>query len=150
MGGRSVFFLPWTPYERRGELYGASTLSVCLCRPGLETQLSFRTRLLDSAAYGLPSVSLEGGGLARDLSAAGAGTCVRDADGLREAIRGYLRDDVRRKEASRRAREFAEGFSWSRVALPIAEFFERPSISGRLDFPERRPRPAFRLLRRGR
>lgn len=147
---RSVFFLPWTPYDRRGELYVASTLSVCLCRPGLETQLSFRTRLLDAAAYGLPSVSLEGGGLARDLSAAGAGACVGDADGLREAIRAYLRDGARRKEASRRAREFAGGFSWSRVALPLAEFFEHPSISSRLDFPERRPRPAFRLLRRGR
>ena len=147
---RSIFFLPWTPYARRGELYGACALAVCLCRPGLETRLSFRTRLLDAAAFGLPSVSIEGGGLARDLAAAGAGECVRDAGGLRESVRGYLRNAARRLRASERAKEFAAGFTWGRVARPLLEFFERPSVAARLDFPERRPRPAFRLLRRGR
>ncbi|MGH9442212.1 MAG: hypothetical protein ACRD16_08035, partial [Thermoanaerobaculia bacterium] len=147
---RSVFFLPWTPYERRGELYGASTLAVCVCRPGLETDLSFRTRLLDSAAYGLPSVVLQGGGLARELSAAGAGASVRDEDGLRGAIGDSLRDERRRGEASARARLFAADYAWGRVARPVVEFFEKPVVSDRLDFPQARPRAPFRLLRRGR
>jgi glycosyltransferase involved in cell wall biosynthesis len=148
--GRSIFFLPWTPYEQRSALYGASSLAVCACRPGLETRLSFRTRLLDAAAFGLPSISIEGGSLARELAASGAGESVNDAAELLESIRAHLRSEPRRREASRRAREFVTAFSWSRVVRPLADFFEHAKIASRLDFPERRSGPAFRLLRRGR
>jgi glycosyltransferase involved in cell wall biosynthesis len=148
--GRSFHFLPWMPYERRGALYGAATAAIALCRPGLETELSFRTRLLDAAAAGLPSVSIHGGGLARRLAEAGAGWTAADAAELRRVLETVLRDGEARNRAAERARRFAEDLAWPRVAAPLAEFFANPRISSRLPFPEARPRPAFRLLRRGR
>lgn len=147
---RSFHFLPWMPYEERGALYGASTAALALCRPGLETELSFRTRLLDAAAAGLPSISIHGGALARRLADAGAGWVAEDAAGLGSALERVLGDPAVRREASQRARRFAEGLAWPLVAAPLARFFENPRVSARLPFPETRPRPAFRLLRRGR
>ena len=148
--GRSFHFLPWMPYEERGALYGAASAALALCRPGLETELSFRTRLLDAAAAGLPSVSIHGGALARRLADAGAGWIVPDAAGLGAALARALGEPSVRQAASERARRFAEGLAWPLVAAPLAEFLENPRVSSRLPFPEARPRPAFRLLRRGR
>jgi glycosyltransferase involved in cell wall biosynthesis len=147
---RSVFFLPWVPYEKRWDLYAASTLSVCCCRPGLETELSFRTRLLDAAAAGLPSVSIGGGGLARRIEEAGAGTSVETSADLERRALELLADPEARAQASRRARRLAEEFTWRRVSAPLAAFLRRAEISRRLPLPEEAPRPAFRLFGKGR
>lgn len=146
---RSWFFLPWTPYSRRGELYAASRAAVCVCRPGLETELSFRTRLLDAAAAGLPSVSVHGGALADRLERAGAGIVAGSAEALREGIARLLRDSSFREKAAASARRLAADFAWERVVAPLAAFFDDPWISARLPFPEAKPRP-FRLLGLGR
>lgn len=148
--GRSVFFLPWTPYERRADLYAAATLALCCCRPGLETELSFRTRLLDAAAAGLPSVTLEGGDLARRLEVSGAGSSAQDAGELVEKIAAYLENPVARSEVSSRARRFAAAYSWKEVAAPLAAFLRRGTVSRRLAFPEEGGRAPFRLFGRGR
>jgi len=147
--GRSWFFLPWTPYARRGALYGAASMAVCVCRPGLETELSFRTRLLDAAAAGLPSISMHGGALAERLQNAGAGFVAGSPDALRDGIARLLREPELREEAARNARAVAADLAWDRVIGPLAAFFEEPRISARLPFPEARPR-TFRLLGRGR
>jgi glycosyltransferase involved in cell wall biosynthesis len=146
---RSIFFLPWAPYERRADIYAASTLAVCTCRRGIETDLSFRTRLLDAAAAGVPSVSLEGGAVARVLEEAGAGFRVRDAAGLEEQVARLLTDMARRGAASERARTFASRFSWPSVVRPLAEFLERARVSRRLPFPEEAARRPFLRLKRG-
>jgi len=146
---RSWFFLPWTPYAERGALYAAARAAVCLCRPGLETDLSFRTRLLDAAAAGLPSISIHGGALARVLADAGAGLTSSSGESLRAGIARLVGDPGFRAAASARARAVAAEFAWERVVGPLAAFFERPRISARLPFPESRPRP-FRILGLGR
>ncbi len=145
---RSWFFLPWMPYARRGALYGAATIAVCVCRPGLETELSFRTRLLDAASAGLPSVSMHGGALAARLQRAGAGIVVESTEALHDGIALLLHDSVLRKTSSESARAVAADLAWDRVVEPLAGFLEEPRISARLPFPEAKPRP-FRLLGRG-
>jgi glycosyltransferase involved in cell wall biosynthesis len=143
---RCVFFLPWTPYDRRGDLYSASTVAACCCRPGLETDLSFRTRLLDAASFGLPSVSIHGGTLARALEAAGAGRCARDEASLERALAAYLGDAELRREASARASRFAADFEWPRVVEPLAAWLRNPVAGSRaLSTP---PTRGSRLFRR--
>ncbi|MEP6801239.1 MAG: hypothetical protein ABJC07_04840, partial [Acidobacteriota bacterium] len=71
--GQSVFFGPWLPYEARADLYAAVDLAVSISSSGLETDLAFRTRLLDAAWGGVPSVSVHGGSIARELEEAGGG-----------------------------------------------------------------------------
>ncbi len=70
--GDSILFSPWLPYASRADLYAAADLLVSITSHGLETELAYRTRLLDAAWGGVPSVTVGGGSLARELVAAGA------------------------------------------------------------------------------
>jgi hypothetical protein len=118
--GGSIVFSPWLPYSSRADLYAASDLAVSIASEGLETELAYRTRLLDAAWGGVPSVAVAGGALARDLAAAGAGLeCRRDAGALSAAISGLLDDGPRRERMAAAAREFAARRSWDRVAAPL-------------------------------
>ena len=62
--GRQVRFEPWRPYQRRYDLAQVSEIAVVTHRPGLETDLSLRTRLVDLLWLGLPVVVTEGGTMA--------------------------------------------------------------------------------------
>ncbi|HEY6066275.1 MAG TPA: hypothetical protein VIY96_08980, partial [Thermoanaerobaculia bacterium] len=59
--GRSIVFSPWIPYSARPDLYAAADVIVSISSEGLETDLAYRTRLLDAAWGGVPSVSVAGG-----------------------------------------------------------------------------------------
>ena len=132
--GGSIVFSPWLTYSSRADLYAASDLAVSIASEGLETELAYRTRLLDAAWGGLPSVAVAGGALARELAAAGAGLeCGRDADALATAISGLLADGPRRERMAAAAREFAGRRSWERVAAPLLAWAQRARVDpGRL------------------
>ncbi|MET0619802.1 MAG: hypothetical protein ABW056_05960 [Thermoanaerobaculia bacterium] len=118
--GRSIVFSPWLPYASRGNLYAASDLAVSIATEGLETELAYRTRLLDAAWGGVPSVAVAGGALARELAAAGAAIeCDRDARALAASVSGLLLDAPRRKSMGEAARTFAAARTWGSVAAPL-------------------------------
>src|SRR5262249_40991654 len=115
--GASIVFAPWQPYASRADLYAAADLAVSIASEGLETELAYRTRLLDAAWGGVPSVSAGGGALARELAAAGAGVeTARDPASLGGAIVRLLSDRGALSLASGAARRFAAGRSWDAVA----------------------------------
>jgi glycosyltransferase involved in cell wall biosynthesis len=138
--GNSIVFSPWLPYADRADLYAACTLLVAISNEGLETELAYRTRLLDAAWGGLPAVSVGGGSLARELAAAGAAVeCARDAEALASAVTARLSETADRERASSAARAFAAGRRWKSVAAPLSTWL----VSARPD-PARRPLPAPR------
>ena len=87
--GRQVLFVPWFPYDARGAVYLEATAAILTHRPGLETDLSLRTRGLDFLWAGLPIVSHRGGAMGQLLSDSGAGLLVDpdDAGGTRRCPR---------------------------------------------------------------
>ena len=118
--GQSIFFSPWQPYAAREDLYAASDAAVSIAPEGLETELAYRTRLLDAAWGGVPSVAVGGGAVARDLARAGAAVeCARDAGALARALAGLLTDGEARARASAAARGFAAARTWRAVAAPL-------------------------------
>ena len=118
--GEAIFFSPWLPYGSRPDLYAASDLAVSIASDGLETELAYRTRLLDAAWGGVPSVAVGGGALGRELARAGGGfECVRGAPGLAERIGGLLGDAAARQKAAAAARAFASSRTWKAVAAPL-------------------------------
>jgi glycosyltransferase involved in cell wall biosynthesis len=145
--GRSVFFSPWLPYAARADLYAASDLAVTISSEGLETELAFRTRLLDAAWGGLPSVSVGGGSLARALEeAGGAFSSAREPSALAGRVADLLSEPDRRARAGEAAARYAASHTWGSVVGPLAAWCRRP----RLD-PNRLPIVAERkgsLLRR--
>jgi glycosyltransferase involved in cell wall biosynthesis len=128
--GRSILFRPWVPYTAREDLYAAADLVVSISSEGLESDLAYRTRLLDAAWGGLPSVSVAGGALARELADAGAGWQVeRSAAAVASAVLAGL--------SSRAARAFAAGRSWEDVARPLLSWCRRARVdANRLPFPD--------------
>ena len=133
----SVVFSPWLPYPARADLYAAADLLVSICSEGLETELAYRTRLLDAAWGGVPSVSVGGGTLARELSQSGAAfECARDAGQLARSVSGILTDAPRREAASAAARAFAAARSWQAVTAPLSEWCRDARVDpGRLPVP---------------
>ena len=140
-GGRAILFSAWLPYDSRADLYAASDLAVSIASEGLESDLAYRTRLLDAAWGGVPSIAVAGGPLSEELSAAGAARRVpRDAEALAGAVIDMLSDAPRRTAASAAARSFAESRSWRAVAAPLAAWCRTASVDpGRLPLSKSRP-----------
>jgi len=133
--GASIVFSPWLPYASRADLYAAADLAVSIASDGLETELAYRTRLLDAAWGGVPFVSAGGGTLARELAAAGAGLeTSRDPAAIGAAVVRLLSDRDALARASDGARRFAETRDWDSVARPLVRWAQAARIA-----PDRRP-----------
>ena len=126
--GTTVRFESWRPYDRRFELAVAADLAVVTHRPGLETDLSLRTRMVDLLWLGLPIVATEGGAMSRIVAAVGAGRTVTPGDpaDLAEAVCGLLADAAARRRASEAGRRWAAGRSWRSLAGPLLDFAAGP------------------------
>lgn len=148
--GKSILFSPWLPYASRADLYAAVDLLVSISSEGLERDLAFRTRLLDAAWGGLPSLSVAGGPLARQLEEAGAGRRVTGtASALADAVTQMLADPVEREKGAAAARRFAASRAWSLVAAPLAAWCREARIDpGRLPLPHHESQPLWRRLRK--
>jgi glycosyltransferase involved in cell wall biosynthesis len=147
--GASIVFSPWLPYASRADLYAAADVAVSIASDGLETELAYRTRLLDAAWGGVPSVSAGGGTLARELAAAGAGVeAARDPAALGAAVVRVLSDRDALARASAAARTFAAGRSWDAVAAPLVRWAETARVAaGRRPLPGEGARRPSRLAR---
>jgi len=149
--GKSVLFSPWRAYASRADLYAGVDLLASISTEGLERDLAFRTRLLDAAWGGVPSVSVAGGPLAKELEQAGAGRRVAGtASALAEAVIQMLSDREERGKASAAARRFAASRAWPAVAAPLAAWCREARVNpGRLPLPAgKESHSLWRRLRR--
>ena len=144
-GGASIVFSPWLPYAARADLYAAADLMVAICSEGLETELAYRTRLLDAAWGGVPSVTVAGGTLARELAQADAAfECGREPSALAGRVVSLLSDPERRARAGEAAARFAAGRSWRIVTEPLAAWLRQARLDpGRLPFPTEGMKPSI-------
>lgn len=152
-----IGFLEWVPFERRYDLLrDVDALAACH-RPGLETDLSLRTRFVDALAVGCPVLTTEGGTVPRLLQEWDAGLVAPCGDvgalraGLAELIAGGPEVEARARRG--RERSFAV-FSWERSLAPLAAFLESPRVDPTKEEFAFRPRAAvpaddlgFRLRR---
>jgi hypothetical protein len=126
--GGAVRFEAWRPYDRRFELAQVSTLALITHRPGLETDLSLRTRMVDLLWIGLPVVATAGGAMSRIVEDLGAGATVPagDADALVGAVTSLLGDRRRLLHAGDAGRAWAKNRRWPDVATPLLDFVANP------------------------
>jgi glycosyltransferase involved in cell wall biosynthesis len=126
--GSTVRFEGWRPFDRRFELPMVADLAVVTHRPGLETDLSLRTRLVDLLWLGLPVVATAGGTMSRVIDDIGAGATVAagDSAAVTASVRRLLGDEGWRRRAGAAGREWAHGRSWASVSRPLLEFAADP------------------------
>lgn len=140
--GRSVRFESWRPFDRRFELPQACDLALVTHQPGLETDLSLRTRLVDLLWLGLPVVATRGGTMSRVIDEIGAGVTIPAGDprALVSAVRRLLDDPALRQGAAAAGRSWAARRRWRDVAAPLLEFAARPRFDPhKIRFAEQAP-----------
>ena len=128
LGSVVVFNEGWVPYHERADFLLDADLGVSTHFEHIETQFSFRTRILDYLWASLPVVGTRGDTFATLIEANGLGRTVpdQDVDALVEALEALLYDDAARDEARARVREFADQYRWSRALRPLVEFCRSP------------------------
>ncbi len=147
-----VQVIDWVPFERRWDLLRDVDLMVAAHRPGLESDLSLRTRCLDALAVGCPVVVTEGGALGRLLAGWQAGWTVPAGDqgALARALDLVLAGGPEVAARCTRGRErCAQEFGWDRVLQPLRAFCRRPERDPAKEAFTFRPAtrvPAARLL----
>lgn len=126
---RTVFLHPgWVPYDERHDWLGGADVGVSTHHPHLETEFSYRTRVVDYLAAGLPVVTTDGDAMADLVRSTGCGVVVppHHPTALASALAGLADDALARRAASERALAAAADLAWDVVAAPVVGFCRAP------------------------
>ncbi len=126
--GRHVFWGTWVPYAERGAYLLEADIGVSLHGKGIESRLSFRTRLLDSIWAGLPTVLTRGDVLAEELKKWGVGHLVDSGsvDQVAQALNSLLDEPDARFSRREAFEQLRNRYQWDRVAEPLVRFCQAP------------------------
>ncbi len=119
----------WVPYEERADWLLDAHVGVSTHFQSIETELAYRTRMLDYFWAGLPILCTEGDAIAEEVRSHGLGEVVAEADvdGIARAI-ARLADAAHRDEVAARVRQHAVNRRWSTVLMAVAEFVDAPEL----------------------
>jgi GT2 family glycosyltransferase len=137
--GTHVFFNEgWVEYEDRQNYLLEADVGVSTHLDHVETEFSFRTRILDYFWASLPVVATGGDSLAALIEAHDLGLTVpaEDVDALEQALFALLADDELNAECRAHAAAIADEFRWAKVLEPIVEFCRAPRRAPDLVDPE--------------
>jgi hypothetical protein len=127
--GRHVFFNEgWVPYEERQNYLLDADVAVTTHFHHVETEFSFRTRVLDYFWAGLPTVTTNGDALGELIEHRGLGLTVphEDVDALAAALATLLDDTVLVADCRKRIDEIVPELVWAETLRPLAEFCRAP------------------------
>ncbi len=127
--GKHVFFNEaWVPYQDRADFLLDADIGVSCHFDHVETEFSFRTRILDYLWAGLPIVCTQGDAFGDLVAREGLGEAVppEDASRLADAIIRLLNDDDERSLIQARVRQSAATFTWAKSLEPLARFARNP------------------------
>lgn len=123
---RTVFFNhAWVQYEERADYLLDADIGVSTHGDHVETEFSFRTRMLDYLWAGLPMLSTRGDGFADLIERHDLGTTVQayDAVAIADGLDTMLAASEEEQAARRvRVREVADSMRWERVLEPLVRF----------------------------
>lgn len=127
--GTSVFFNDdWVPYDERGSFLAEANAGVSTHHAHVETEFSFRTRILDYLWAGLPMVVTAGDTFADLIEREGLGLVVPPGDqaALESALERVLYDEPFAKAASAKVAIVREHFLWESTLAPLRRIANEP------------------------
>lgn len=155
--GTHVFFNEdWIEYEDRSNYLLESNLGISTHFAGVETDFSFRTRMLDYLWAGLPIVCTEGDSFATLVEEQRLGVVVpeKDPEALAAGIVELLGSTEHHAEISSRVTAAARAFEWPIALRALTTYCDRPwraadkGKSGGVELPAQKP-PLSALIRKG-
>jgi GT2 family glycosyltransferase/glycosyltransferase involved in cell wall biosynthesis len=151
--GRSVFFNDsWVDYEDRQNYLTEADAGVSTHFNHIETEFSFRTRILDYLWAGLPMVVTEGDHFAGLVERENLGVVVAAEDvlGLSRALERVLFDEEFAAIARDNIARVRQEYYWSEVLRPLTRFIANPRRARDDTFRASASAPARTRLRRKR
>jgi GT2 family glycosyltransferase/glycosyltransferase involved in cell wall biosynthesis len=124
-----VFFNEgWVAYDDRQNFLLEADVGVSTHLDHVETEFSFRTRILDYLWASLPVVATGGDSFGDIIDAHGIGLTVPpgDVDALEEALFRLLDEPALAQACREESGRLAETFRWSEVLQPLIEFCRAP------------------------
>jgi hypothetical protein len=124
-----VFFNEhWVPYDERADYLLDADVGVSCHLDHIETEFSFRTRILDYLWAGLPIVCTDGDSFGELVRAEGLGRTVPagDVGALAEALIDLLSDAEALRQTSARVTMTATRFTWASTLDPLLRFARSP------------------------
>ena len=119
----------WVPFDERQDFLCDADIGVSTHFDHVETEFSFRTRILDYLWAGLPIVSTAGDSFATLIEQRGAGLVVPPADAaaLEAALERLLVDAELAKGCAAASHALGEDLQWSKVLAPLVAFCRNPT-----------------------
>jgi GT2 family glycosyltransferase/glycosyltransferase involved in cell wall biosynthesis len=137
--GTHVFFNEdWVEYDDRQNYLLEADIGVSTHLDHVETEFSFRTRLLDYLWASLPIVATSGDSLASLIETSGIGLTVPpgDVDALEDALYRLLDDGELNGSCRSAIERVVPDYQWSKVLEPLLEFCRAPARAPDLVDPE--------------
>ena len=150
--GTHVFFnREWVDFEDRQNYLLDADIGVSTHLDHIETEFSFRTRILDYLWAGLPIVATAGDSFATVIEREGLGVVVPPADvtALELALERLLVDDALATECKRNIERVFPEMRWGPVLQPLADFCAEPHRAPDVACPDLRPPSEVPTLQRG-
>ncbi len=128
LGSAVVFNEDWVPYEERGSFLIEADAGVSTHHAHVETEFSFRTRILDYLWAGLPMVVTEGDTFADLVREERLGIAVPagDLDALTNALDTVLYDDAFAAAARERVAAARQRYLWETTLEPLRRIARTP------------------------
>lgn len=146
-----VFFNEqWVAYDDRQNYLLDADIGVSTHFPHVETEFSFRTRILDYLWCGLPIVTTGGDGFSALIDGRPLGITVpaEDVDSLEAALFRLLDDPHLAARCRANTAAVADEYRWSKVLRPLVEFCRHPvrapDLLAEIDEAAREPRRSWR------
>lgn len=134
---KHIFFNhDWVDYDDRHNYLLDANVGVSTHFEHIETQYSFRTRILDYLWAGLPIVATTGDsfGSVLDEEGIGIGVPPEDVDALADALDQALYDEDFAASCKANIAEYSKRFEWSQALEPLLEFAKQPQRAGDLRY----------------
>jgi len=134
--GRSVVFIEgWVPFEERGSFLMEADAGVSTHHAHVETEFSFRTRILDYLWAGLPMVVTTGDTFADLVEAERLGIVVPAGDekALEVALEKVLYNEAFARATQKRVKVVRRRFEWEHTLEPLRRIAREPKRAADVD-----------------
>lgn len=129
--GKSVFFNEWTPYNLRQTFLLDSDAGLSIHSERIETEFSYRTRVIDYIWARLPVITTEGDSIAEMVKNENIGEVVKyeNTHQLARIIESVLSNESLREIYNKNLNKIVPRFYWENVTKPLVNYCTEPYYS---------------------
>lgn len=122
--GKNVFFNEWTPYKSRQALLMRSDVGLSIHHERIETEFSYRTRVMDYIWARLPVITTEGDSIAKMVKVENIGEVVKyeNTNQLARVMESVATNKSLKEIYRKNLNKIAPRFYWENATRPLVKY----------------------------